>query len=260
MCFLKSKSFLFFNALLICTPAFAQIDKYKYDHGPTLYSIYKYDHNPLTLRGAIGIGQISISGLDTIPNRIAIGIYGHSEVRLLSKKTDKKTKGFTIYDALSLDLFMGTMLGVQLVDFLPERKHALSLHFGYMILSGYRNDKFGIMGGLNFQTIIFNVGTTNTKHLFTAIPPPLVIRAEFRPAFGYEFRIMATVWDNFTNERNSRGIRLDIPLAKTKRLFLTFEASTIVNATIQPTNFDADKYTKGNLNQMIIGVRYGSVY
>lgn len=212
------------------------------------------------LRGAVGYSTFGISEVDTLPARQAQGINERIEARLVSGLL-KHEEGFVIADAFFLDLTFGRMSSEPLYYYdNPESRFSMLMQFGYSFLAGYSTEKFGVLAGKSFNWSSAFIGGTSLPgvELLTGTGP-WMMRAEMRPAFSNEFRIMLTGWDNFNNERRDQGFRVDIPFLPKRRLFLTYELGRR-GGDVSYATFDNDQYSTGVITQHLFGLRFGSIY
>jgi hypothetical protein len=91
------------------------------------------------------------------------------------------------------------------------------------------------------------------------VTAPWMIRAEWRPAFSNEFRIMLTGWNNFNNARIDQGFRVDIPFLPKRRLFFTYEYGKR-GSDVSYATFNNDQYASGYFTQHMVGIRFGAIY
>ncbi len=142
----------------------------------------------------------------------------------------------------------------------PESRFSVNMQFGYSFLAGYSAERYGVLAGKSFNWSSATVGGTSLPgvDLFTSTGP-WMMRAEFRPAFSNEFRIMVTGWNNFNIERSDQGFRVDIPFLPKKRFFLTYEYGRR-GSDVSYATFGNDKYAPGIFTQHLFGLRFGSIY
>jgi|GEM_PF-1135623 len=227
----------------------------------TIYDASKYILiDARLLRGAIAYSTFTISDVDTLPAREGQGINQRIEARLISGLV-KREEGFVIADAFFLDLTLGRMSSEPLFYYdNPESRFSVTMQFGYSFLAGYSAEKFGVLAGKSFNWSSASIGGTALPgvDLFTSTGP-WMMRAEVRPAFSNEFRIMLTGWDNFNNERRDQGFRVDIPFLPKRRFFLTYEYGRR-GSDVSYATFDNDQYSTGIFTQHLFGLRFGSLY
>ncbi|MEZ4740002.1 MAG: hypothetical protein R2818_11755 [Flavobacteriales bacterium] len=212
------------------------------------------------LRGSVGYTQFGISDVDTLPDRLGMGVDLRIEARLVSSFM-KKTEGFVIADAFYLGLSMGRMSSEPLFYYTsPESRFAYVMRFGYSFLAGYSNEHFGVLGSKGVDLSAAEVGGSSLPgDALLATTAPWLARVEFRPAYSEEFRIMLTGWDNFREGTRNNGFRVDIPILPKRRFFLsyTFNRSS---GQVAYASFDNDRYAAGVFTQHMIGLRFGSIY
>ena len=234
--------------------AHAQQTTYIYD--PTKYILV----DAQMFRGGIGYATFGISDVDTLPVRLGEGVHTRIECRLASRVLDRD-EGFVIADAFFLDLTLGRMSSEPLAYYVdPESRFSIMMRFGYSFLAGYSTERFGLLAGKSFNWSSASVGGTSLPgiDLFTSTGPWMV-RAEFRPAFSNEFRIMLTGWNNFNEERIDQGFQVDVPFLPKRRLFLTY-AFGRRGSDVSYATFDNDRYAPGLFTQHLFGLRFGSIY
>lgn len=212
------------------------------------------------LRGAIGYSMFSIHDVDSLPARQGQGVNERIEARLVSMFVERD-EGFMIADAFFLDLTLGRMSSEPLFYYdNPESRFSMMMQFGYSFLAGYSAKNFGLLGGKSFNWSSATVGGTSLPgmELLTGTAP-WMIRAEWRPAFSNEFRIMLTGWNNFNNARIDQGFRVDIPFLPKRRLFLTYEYGRR-GSDVSYATFNNDQYAPGYFTQHMVGIRFGAIY
>ena len=212
------------------------------------------------LRGAIGWSTFSIHDVDTFPARLGQGLNERIELRIVSFFMDKD-EGFVIADAFFLDLTFGRMSSEPLAYYIdPESRFSIMMRFGYSFLAGYSTERFGLLAGKSFNWSSASVGGTSLPgvDLFTSTGP-WMMRAEWRPAFSNEFRLMLTAWDNFNDARCDQGFRVDIPFLPKRRFFLTY-AYGRRGSDVSYATFGNDRYEPGMFTQHLFGLRFGSIY
>lgn len=248
-----------FSLLVLLTTACApqaQAQRTAIIYDPTKYILV----DAQMFRGAIGYATFRISDVDTLPDRLGQGGNTRIEGRLVSRMLDRD-EGFVIADAFFLDLTLGGMSSEPLFYYAsPESRFSVLMQFGYSFLAGYSTERFGMLAGKSFNWSSASVGGTSLPgaDLFTSTGP-WMMRAEFRPAFSTEFRIMVTGWDNFNDARRDQGFRVDIPFLPKKRFFLTYEYGRR-GSDVSYATFDNDQYSTGFVTQHLFGLRFGSIY
>jgi hypothetical protein len=234
----------------------AQAQRTTYIYDPEKYILV----DDKMFRGGFGYAAFGISDVDTLPARLGQGVNTRIECRLASRILDRD-EGFVIADAFFLDMTLGRMSSEPLAYYIdPESRFSVNIQFGYSFLAGYSAERYGLLAGKSFNWSSASVGGTSLPgvDLFTSTGP-WMMRAEFRPAFSNEFRVMITGWDNFNDERRDHGFRVDIPFLPKRRLFLTYEYGRR-SSDVSYVTFDNDQYAPGHFTQHLFGMRFGSIY
>jgi hypothetical protein len=216
--------------------------------------------DPKLIRGDISFTQMNLK-FDGIPIRTAIGLHTRLGGRLVSGFMSSKNK-ICVRDEFFLDLTLGKLISTPLTYFKdPEMKFSTAGMFGYEFLVGYRTEKYAAMGGLKLQWTSAFVGSSEFSgdKLLTGTYP-LMLRGEYRIGNAEEFRIVLMAWSNFKSVKNNSGFNVDVPIAKKRRLWFTFQYQAMSYINSAPANFDNNKYTPGSFNQWLAGIKVGSIY
>jgi hypothetical protein len=224
-----------------------------------------YTYDPKLVRGTIGYTQMSLDMRTddpklTIPARGAGALYLRAEGRILSGFMKAKNR-IVLRDAFYLDMIMGKLT----VPPLPfgaignESKFCTGGSFGYQFLLGYRTEQWAALGGIDFTLANVSLGSAfDPQNLFTYYHPWMA-RGEYKIGkdTGEEFRIITSVWSNFSKDKSFSGAFVDFPVAKQKRYWITFQYQSRKTGNMTVVSYNSYPST---LTQWMIGFKVGSIY
>lgn len=216
------------------------------------------------LRVNIGYTNWTLTPKDSSNGGSANGIHLSNEVKIVSALWDKKS-AFTVHDAFYFDINLGLKSDARKATTgAPddEKKFSVNTNFGYLLLAGYRNKKWGALAGLDFRWQTCNAGGFGTPSLngdlfnFTR---PLVVRGEYCVSESVaDKRAIGTIWyDSGTNDYSRAtyfSFRGEYPIGSQGRWWL------LGQYTFMQSIGDDKFYTNPtpvitNMNQFIIGFR-----
>ncbi|MBS1652804.1 MAG: hypothetical protein JSU07_12415 [Bacteroidetes bacterium] len=218
------------------------------------------------LRANIGYTNWSIIQKDS-GARIANGIHLLNEVKIISAFRKKENK-LAIHDAFYFDINLGLMSSKQRKmawssGIETESKFSKCINFGYLLLVGYRTEKWAALGGADLRWSNYAVGGTDmpgiSGDLFN-FNRPFLLRGEYcLSSETADYRAIATLWyDNGNKERPTyQGIRLEYPINKSARFWL-FAQYTHLKALSQD-NFMIKNPIISNYQQFTFGLRVGNL-
>ena len=243
-------------SVLLPSIVFSQKKEYSYTPKPGEVLI-----DAKLIRAQFGYSQMMLSDADTFANRTVDAINLKDEFQLLSNLFGYYNR-FVIYDALYTEMLFGKMRNepIQHNKNDMESKYSFMFRWGYDFFAGYRNNKFGILGGVRprfMYTSIGDLSMTGNSLGYFLYTMPYAIKGEYKLGFHNEFRMMFTAWNNFSSTTPNSGVRLEIPFIPSGRWWLFGEYETYKNHVdyvfgIPPNN--------ARYNTLTIGVRVGSMY
>ena len=213
------------------------------------------------IRGQFGYTQMQLSNADTFSSRIVDAINLKAEFQLLSTLFGYYNR-FVIYDALYTEMLFGKMRNnpIQHGKSDTESKLSFGFRWGYDLFAGYRTEKYGILAGIRPRWMMAAIGdlTMGGNSLgYFVYTMPFAVKGEYRLGYHNEFRIMLTLWDNFSAKKGNRGARLEIPFNPSGRWWVFGEYETYNHSVdyvfgINPNN--------AAYKTLTVGIRVGSMY
>ncbi|MES2656420.1 MAG: hypothetical protein V4620_12570 [Bacteroidota bacterium] len=217
------------------------------------------------MRVNIGYSNWTLTPKDSNSGHSANGIHLSNEVKIVSALWDKKS-AFTVHDAFYFDINLGLLQGdarkptAGASD--KEKTFSMNTNFGYLLLAGYRNKKWGALAGLDFRWQTCTAGGFGTPNLdgdlfnFTR---PFVVRGEYCISESVaDKRAIGTIWyDSGTNDYSRAtyfSFRGEYPIGSQGRWWLLGQYTFM-------QSIGDDKFYSGsapfvtNMNQFIIGFR-----
>jgi hypothetical protein len=181
--------------------------------------------------------------------RSALGLGIAAEVKIISAFFENE-EGFTIHDAFYLDLFFGQLYNPR-ERFIrnsneKEQKWALAGESGYLAMAGYRNDKWGVLGGFDFRYKLAMVGDVGTGIVGTSV----LLRGEYNFSNENERRLVTTFWLG-----NYKSIRAELSLGQEGEYWI-FGQYEYFKANGEDLFYGIEK-TEMDFNQFTIGIKRG---
>lgn len=185
------------------------------------------------LRVNLAATQFSLTPKDSATNT-AYGVHLSNEVKIISAWW-KKDWAFTVHDAFYFDISMGRLHNSARKNSptsfsgRDESRFCFTTNFGYLLLAGYRNPKWGALGGIDFRWRGATVGDMKTPNTYGNLfnySRPVVIRGEYCISDEVaDKRVIATLWyDAGTTARTKYfSTRLEYPLGKGGRWWALFQ-------------------------------------
>jgi len=219
------------------------------------------------LRVDLGYTQWSMQQQDSA-TRMARGIHLLNEVKIISAfwKTDWAV---TTHDAFYMSLDMGVLanerhskgIGATMER---ESKFSTSIAMGYLLMTGYRTEKWGALAGIDFRFWSSQVGDLTMPNLSGPLfyfSRPILGRVEY--AFSRnnpDFRLILTGWHASGNSEKRmpyQGLRLELPLSSGGRTWLcaTYTKQTALSEDV----FYFTPASETVFRQWMIGVRIGQL-
>lgn len=209
------------------------------------------------LRVNIGVFDWRLNQIDSSA-RIGRGIHLSNEVRIVSSKI-KKESNFTAYDAFYFDINLGKMTSEKHKrneEF--EKGYSAGFNFGYLLALGFKNDKFSVLGGMDFRCTRGSVGGTTMPDEVINFYKPIVLRGDFAFRKGNPDQRMALMlWStpNINKIGIYRSLRYEFSFENTGRWWLFFQYNYQKN--YMQDYFRGNPYAVGVFNQLFFGIRKG---
>lgn len=213
------------------------------------------------LRVNMGATQWQMKPQDSVL-RVARGLHLSAETKIVSGFMDPRDN-FAIHDAFYLDLNMGLMTSPQRIRTTgsnagKEGKFSYATNFGYLFLAGYRNNRLGLLGGIDFRWRGTTIGDYVMPHLngpLLYFSRPAVLRAEFVTAVkNPNRRLVAMLWSNIGSKRTPyQSLRVEWALDGKGRFWACGQYTT--QTATGEDNFTHLEMPKTQFSQWMFGLR-----
>ena len=220
------------------------------------------------MRVNIGLTQWSITQKDS-SSRNAIGLHLSDEVKMISGFIDKKSE-FALFDAIYFDLNMGMMTSQPTTFKMSassslenETRFSFTSNFGYLILGGYRNKKFGALAGMDFrwrQATVGGIDMPNLDGPLLYFSRPFVLRGEYcLSKENFDRRGILMFWyDGGSDSRASfQSVRLEYPLGDSGKWWVVGQYTH--QSALSQDNFRILNPYNSSFNQFMFGLRIGKL-
>jgi hypothetical protein len=220
------------------------------------------------LRADIGYTQWSMQPVDSAA-RIARGIHLLNEVKILSAGVWLEDKAFTLHDAFYMSLDLGALASEQHTIGTgdtqeKEGRFSTSINMGYLLMAGYRVQKWGALAGIDFRWRSATVGDLTMPNLDGPLlygSRPVVLRAEYGMSKADPaFRVMLTAWSTLGSSEDRPGYqaaRLEFPLSREGRTW--FCATWARQEALSEDVFRFTDPQETVFSQWMIGLRIGNL-
>ena len=212
------------------------------------------------IRGQFGYTQMKLTNADTFSSRIADAVNFKAEFQILSNLFGYYNH-FVIYDALYVETLFGKMRNVPTKHGTDvESKFSYLFRTGYDIYAGYRNHRIGLLAGIRprwMATSIGDLSVMGSSLGYFLSTMPYAVKAEYKPMYHDEFRILLTAWNNFNSLKKNNGFRVEVPFIPSARWWVYMEYESYKS----PANYVFGiKANNADYNLFSLGVRVGSMY
>lgn len=215
------------------------------------------------LRTNVGYTQWQMKAPDSSA-RVAKGLHLSAETKIVSAFMDPRDN-FTIHDAFYLDLNMGILTSPQRQTVggsaaRKEGRFSYNTNFGYLFLAGYRNNHFGLLGGIDFRWRGATVGDyvmPNLNGPLLYFSRPVVLRGELATsADNPNRRLVAMLWSTTGTKRTPyQSLRVEYPMDSKGRFWICGQY-TRQKATGED-NLTHNELPKTAFTQWMFGLRIG---
>lgn len=217
------------------------------------------------LRFNIGYTYFSIEQADS-GSGSAQGLHLANEVKIASAFFDAD-KEFTVHDAFYFDINFGRLNGTKhTIGDESESRFSMVTNMGYLLLAGYRENKWAALAGIDFRWRRARVGGVEMPYLDGPLfydSRPIVLRGEYRLSKeNPNKRAILMLWSTLNNSISSKrtpyqSARLELPLSSKGKWWVMLQY-TLQTALAQDV-FRLGTPQEGVFNQFAAGIRYSGL-
>lgn len=249
------KKILTYIALSFCLISTAKAQQYIYVSKEGIRQV---------LRVNFAATRFSLTPKDSTAN-LAYGVHLSNEVKIISAFWNKE-HAFTFHDAFYFDINLGGMNNTPRKNSPTawgtgdEKKFAMSLNMGYLILAGYRSPRWALLGGVDFRWRSARIGDMNTPNTYSDnlfnYCRPVTLRGEYclSDETADKRAIMMLWYDKGSATRsNYFSTRIEYPLGSQARWWLFFQYTN--EKSPGEDQYHSTKAVDMTFNQFILGFR-----
>lgn len=244
------KKFLLIAFIFCFQLSYAQEPGYVYISAEGLYKLTRVN---------FGATQFELTPKDSA-TKMAYGIHLSNEVKIVSGFIGKYSP-VAVHDAFYVDLNLGWM-NTEPATYKQETesRFAMTTNMGYLGLVGYRNKRWGALGGVDFRwrsSFIGGISMPNLDGDLLYFSRPIVLRGEYNLSKENRRRLIITGWHDGGSKTRAayQSIRAELGLGEKNRWWLM--AQYTQQTALGENHFLLHPPTDVTFRQYTLGFRIG---